>query len=493
MIGQDKICAVVAAADARSMWTQFRQALPQTRTIELRLDWLRDDAEITRFLARLRAAKKNRATLIATCRRRPAGGLYRGTVAKQLLHLAEAIRAGCAWYDLDIETSSACPPELLKVMLGNAHRIASVHYFRRSPSDYQAVISRLSNSGADVIKIAAQCDSFAQTAKLLSLTRSHRNVVAIPMGELSSPTRILALRGRNGFGYAPISTSTAPGQTSLPTLKNLYRADRLNAKTQIYGVIGDPIGHSLSPHLHNAGFQARRLNAVFLPFLVPDLRDFLGAVAPFKISGFAVTIPHKQSIIRHLYGYNTDYVGVLRALERRMPLRGSRVLIFGAGGSARAVAFALARAGSIVCVCARRPKQAAALARDVGGESIPRARLRAEFFDAIVNTTPVGMHPRVSESPLAARELNCHLLFDLIYRPRVTKLMQLAASRGIETVSGLDMFIAQGTAQWEIWMGQRAPLAPMRRAVLRALAPAAKLAEKSQPAASRPKTKRPPR
>ena len=301
MIGQDKICAVVAAADARSMWTQFRQALPQTRTIELRLDWLRDDAEITRFLARLRAAKKNRATLIATCRRRPAGGLYRGTVAKQLLHLAEAIRAGCAWYDLDIETSSACPPELLKVMLGNAHRIASVHYFRRPPSDYEAVISRLSNSGADVIKIAAQCDSFAQTAKLLSLTRSHRNVVAIPMGELSSPTRILALRGRNGFGYAPISTSTAPGQTSLPTLKNLYRADRLNAQTQIYGVIGDPIGHSLSPHLHNAGFQARRVNAVYsFRFWSPTSAIFSAPLRHSEFPDSAVTIPHKQTIIRHL-------------------------------------------------------------------------------------------------------------------------------------------------------------------------------------------------
>jgi 3-dehydroquinate dehydratase len=107
MIGQDKICAVVAASDARSMWRQFQQALAQTRTIELRLDWLRDDAEIARFLNRLRLAKKNRvkknrATLIATCRRRPAGGLYRGTVAKQLLHLAEAVRAGCGWYDLDI-------------------------------------------------------------------------------------------------------------------------------------------------------------------------------------------------------------------------------------------------------------------------------------------------------------------------------------------------------------------------------------------------------
>src|SRR3984957_14263229 len=153
MIGQDKICAVVAASDARSMWRQFRKALAQTRTIELRLDWLRDGTEIPLFFARVRmakknSAKKNPATAIATCRRRPAGGLYRGTVAKQLLHLAEAVRAGCAWYDLDIETSSACPPELLQVMLGNAHRIASAHYFRRSPSDYEGVISRLSNSEA---------------------------------------------------------------------------------------------------------------------------------------------------------------------------------------------------------------------------------------------------------------------------------------------------------------------------------------------------------
>jgi shikimate dehydrogenase len=276
-------------------------------------------------------------------------------------------------------------------------------------------------------------------------------------------------------------------------MNDLYRADRINRKTRVYGVIGDPIGHSLSPHLQNAGFKARKVDAVFLPFLVRDLRDFLLAVENFKISGFAVTIPHKQGIVRHLhdcdpvakaigavntvvvrgngklYGYNTDYVGVLRALERRISLHGSRVLIFGAGGSARAVAFALAHAGAAVCVCARRSQQAANLACSVGGQFVPRARLRTEFFDAIVNTTPVGMYPHAGESPLEARELNCHFLFDLIYRPRMTKLMQLAARRGIETVSGLEMFIAQGTAQWEIWMGQRAPVEPMRRAVVRAL------------------------
>jgi shikimate 5-dehydrogenase len=105
----------------------------------------------------------------------------------------------------------------------------------------------------------------------------------------------------------------------------------------------------------------------------------------------------------------------------------------------------------------------------VGAEAIARKRLRAEFFDAIINATPVGMHPAIDRSPLEARELNCRLLFDTIYRPRVTKLMQLAARRGIETVSGVEMFVAQGTAQWEIWTGQRAPEKPMRAAVVEVL------------------------
>jgi shikimate dehydrogenase len=258
-------------------------------------------------------------------------------------------------------------------------------------------------------------------------------------------------------------------------------------------VIGDPIGHSLSPVLQNAGFAARRMNAIYLPFLVHDLKDFLGAVGPLGIKGFSITIPHKERILRHLdgcdplaekigavntvvvrgngklYGYNTDYVGVLRTLQTRIPLQNSRVLILGAGGAARAVAFALAEAGASVCVSARRIEKAKSLARAAGGEAIARKQLRGEFFDAIVNATPVGMHPNVRQSPLDANELNCRLVFDTIYRPRETRLLQLAARRGIQTVSGLDMFVAQGTAQWEIWTGERAPYDTMRRAVLRAL------------------------
>ncbi|MGA9570232.1 MAG: shikimate dehydrogenase [Candidatus Acidiferrales bacterium] len=492
MIAKDKICAVVAALDASRMWKQLTAALRVTRTAELRLDWLPDDDEMDRFLARL-PKKRPRATLIATCRRREAGGKFRGTIAQQLVHLAAAVRSGCDWYDLEIESSSRCPPELLDVLLGEGQRIASAHFFGRSPRNLRRVATELRRGSPDAIKIAAQCDSLGRSIEVLRLANGCRNVIAVPMGDVALPARVLALREGSALAYAPVENATAPGQVTLDAVKNLYRADKLRRKTRVYGVIGNPIGHSLSPVLQNAGFQARKMDAVFLPFLVRELWDFLHSIEPLGIAGFSVTLPHKQAILRHLddcdpmaaaigavntvvvrgsgklYGYNTDYVGVLRALERRIPLRGSRALIFGAGGAARAVAFALAQSGASVCVCARRAQAAKVLARAVGGEVLERSRLKREFFDAIVNATPVGMHPAAGRSPLEARELNCRLVFDLIYRPRVTKLMQLAARRGIEAVSGVEMFVAQGTAQWEIWTGERAPVDKMRGAVLREL------------------------
>jgi len=475
------------------MRRQLARALQETRTVELRLDWLSDDGQITNFLAQL-AARSLKATLIATCRRRGAGGRYRGTIAKQLVHLAEALRAGCAWYDLEIETLRRCPPELVDVLLGDGMQLASAHFFRGLPESLPRVAAELMRYRPDAIKIAAQCDSLADSRKLLVFARKQPNIVAAPMGDVALPARFLALRGKRAFAYAPVENATAPGQISLQAMKRVYRADRLDGRTRVYGVIGNPIGHSLSPAMQNVGFAARRMKAVYLPFLVRDLNDFLGSVGPLGIRGFSVTLPYKERIIRHLdgcdplaarigavntvvvrgggklYGYNTDYVGVLRTLEQRMPLRGSRVLIVGAGGVARAVAFALRQVGAAVSICARREARAKSLARAVGGEAVVRARVRREFFDAIVNATPVGMYPQAGRSPLEANELNCRLVFDTIYRPRMTRLLQLAARRGIETVSGVEMFVAQGTAQWEIWTGERAPVKAMRDSVVHALA-----------------------
>ena len=492
MLFRDKICAVVAAEDSHSLLRQLDRALRLTDTAELRLDWLAGDTEIDLFLKKL-SARKTRPTLIATCRRRSAGGRYNGSIAQQLVHLSEALRAGCSWYDLEIETARKCPPELIRVLLCGGKHLASAHFFSGMPPNLNRMGAELSRTRPDAIKIAAHCETLAETLKLLQLARGRRDVVVVPMGEAALPGRVLALRAGSALAYSAVENATAPGQASFDQMKELYRADQLTSKTRIYGVIGDPIGHSLSPVMQNAGFQARKMDAVFLPFLVRYLKDFLGAVGPLGIAGISVTLPHKQAILRHLddcdplaaaigavntvvvrgggklYGYNTDYIGVLRALEKRIALRGSRVLIVGAGGAARAVAFALGQAGAAVCICARRPAKAKTLARAMGGSVVARESVRKEYFDAIVNATPLGMHPHTGSSPLEARELNCRLVFDTIYRPRETKLLQLAKRRGIEIVSGVEMFIAQVIAQWEIWTGERAPEKSMRRAVMEAL------------------------
>ena len=333
----------------------------------------------------------------------------------------------------------------------------------------------------------------AEGLKLLRFARAQRDIVAIPMGDLVMPLRLLSAREGGAFTYAPIENATAPGQVSLDEALALYRTDKIDRSTQVYGVIGNPIGHSLSPVMQNAGFQARHKNAVYFPFLVHDLKDFIRAIRPLGIRGFSVTIPHKENILRYLdgcerarredrrgqhrgrsgngklYGYNTDYVGVLRTLQTRISLENSRVLILGAGGAARAVAFALGLAGTSVFVYARRIEKAKQLARTAGCHAIERKYLRTEFFDAIVNATPVGMHPRTNESPLTANELNCRLVFDTIYRPRQTKLLQLAAHRGIQIVSGSTCLWRRAPLSGKSGPASAAPEDIMRRAVVRAL------------------------
>jgi 3-dehydroquinate dehydratase/shikimate dehydrogenase len=490
--GLRRICAVVAAGTAAEMRKLLRSALRHTSTVELRLDWLGSDAERARFLHWLGKSQLRNATFLATCRRREGGGKFAGGVDRELYWLIQAREAGCQWCDLEVETLRKLPGQSIREYPVPPRVLLSVHDFERTP-DLPRSVNPPARGGADAVKIAAQVRTIRDSVRLLRLARNSKNFVAVPMGEAGLPARILALREGSALAYAPVAAATAPGQVSLDEMKHLYRAHALTRRTRVYGVIGDPIGHSLSPLLHNTGFVARRIDAVYLPFLVRQLADFLAAIPEFGIRGFSVTIPHKQTILKHLkeceplaadigamntvvvrsdsslYGCNTDYVGVLRALEQKLQIKGSRALIFGAGGSARAAAFALSRAGAVVGICARREKAAKELARAVGGEVIPRRALRTEFFDAILNATPVGMHPHGGISPLAPGELHCRIVMDLIYRPQRTQLLKLAAKKGIATVSGVEMFLAQGIAQWEIWTGKRAPEASMRRAVLAAL------------------------
>jgi len=488
----DRLCAVIATPTAAEAWTQIRKALEYTKTLELRLDWLKSDRERSRLMASLKRHRLVGVTLLATCRRILGGGKLAGGAEAELYWLTQAREAGCQWCDLEIETLRELPGQCARSYPIPEKILLSIHDFERTPK----LPNRFGHTKCgevDAFKVAVKAQTLNDSLRVLKLASTSANVVAVPMGEVGLPARLLALREGSALAYAPVQAATAPGQVSLHDSKRLYRADAATRKTVVCGVIGNPIAHSLSPLLHNTGYIAAKRDAMFLPFLVENLGDFVKAIPEFGLRGISVTIPHKQTIMkllndcepvaekigaintvvvsRHgkLYGSNTDYIGVLRALEGKMKLCDARVLIFGAGGSARAAAFALSNAGAEVMICARREAAARELARLCKAQVIARRHLAAASFQLIVNATPVGMHPSESISPLSPKELNTEFVMDLIYRPIETELLRSAARKGIGVISGVEMFLAQGFAQWELFMRQRAPQAAMRRAVLQEL------------------------
>jgi 3-dehydroquinate dehydratase/shikimate dehydrogenase len=489
---EGKLCAVVAESSAQDALAAARRALRRTRTLELRLDYLASEGEFAELLRGI-VPLAGQATLIATCRRKEAGGRFEGSIARQISRLVLSAASGCTWCDLEIETVERLNTATLRKTLGDVRLIISAHDFARTPARLGELRRRLESAGADAVKIATLTRHYRELVRLLRAAHGRKNVIVASMGDVGMPGRLAALREGSALAYAPAGRPVAPGQMPLETMQSVYRVERHNRRTQLYGVMGNPVGHSLSPLLHNTGFAHRRVNAVFVPFLVRDLKDFVRSVRGLRISGLSVTIPHKQQIVQFLdecdplaleigavntvvtragklYGYNTDHLGVMESLGRRVKLEGARVLVYGAGGAGRTVGFAAARAGAQVFFCARRPEAARSAARDFGTEAVDRHNLREMDFDAIVNATPIGMMPHADASPLEAAELRCGLVFDLIYRPMRTRLLRLAERRGIQTLSGVEMFVAQGVAQWELWTGQTAPVKAMRAEITAALA-----------------------
>jgi 3-dehydroquinate dehydratase/shikimate dehydrogenase len=490
--GLGAVCAVVAAARAREMAAQLGRALQLTRTVELRLDWLRDERERKRLFAWLRRRRPD-AALIATCRRREAGGRFAGDVVAEREVLEEAVGAGCGWYDLEIESIEAAG-KFEPIAAGRGRAIVSLHRFDTAVRDPRELLRRFRVAPGTIWKLAVECRNLRgalRLVRLMELSGGSSGMIVVPMGRAAEPARVLALGHGSLLTYAAVSDSTAPGQPTLETMVREYGAGRVDRRTRVYGIIGNKTGHSISPAMHNAAFAASGVNAVYLPFPVERLDDFLAVVEPFGIRGFSVTIPHKQAIMarldgcdelarrlgavntvvvrgRRLYGYNTDYAGVLAALGGRLRLAGCRALLLGAGGAARAAAFALADSGARVFVLARRAERGRELAHTAGGETATREELRRRSFDLIVNATPAGMAPDTS-SPLAAREINAATVFDMVYRPMETPLLRMAARRGAKTISGVEMLVAQGVEQWSLWTGRRAPARLMRRAALEAL------------------------
>lgn len=432
--------------------------------------------------------------VVATCRRREAGGQFGGSIAEQLEILQAAVRGGARFVDLEIESAAQAAGSLKSL---GAALIVSYHNFSGTPP-LESVLQRLRKIPASAYKIATAARKPSDWFRVLSLMRNHRDVrlVALGMGDIGVPSRVLGPAFGALFTYAAphAGDGTAPGQLCADELRKLYRVRKLTRTSKVYGVIADPVSHSLSPVVHNRAFQVRRLDAVYLPFRVtsPYLRDFMAVAEQLPVAGFSVTIPHKQRILRYLdrvdplarrigavntvwrkagrwRGANADVDGVLVPLKRRIRLSGARVLVAGSGGAARSAAFALADAGAHVSITGRTPARVQALARACGGEALPRDAVERLDFDVLVHATPLGMFPHTEQSFFPER-IPAALVFDMVYNPAETLLIRTAQQQGKAVICGLEMFLEQAARQFEIWTGETAPRSVMAKAAEEALA-----------------------
>jgi len=490
-----RLCVALAGPTPEAMQRIAIDGLERgQRFYELRLDMLERPAEGVEVIRRL-SEQRPRPALLATCRRTEARGEFQGTIEEQSVILTAAAAAGAQLVDVDIETAEPAP-ELVASLREAARVVLSFHDFEGCP-DLDAALARLREIPADIYKLAVTATRPSDIGRLTALLDAHPDVpmALMAMGEIGAPSRVLTVARGGCFAFAAPDgeMGTAPGQITASTLRDLYQLPRRSRRTKVFGVIADPVAHSLSPRLHNRAFRRKRIDACFFPFRVASdqLDDFFELAEQIDIQGFSVTIPHKQAVLSRLagldplaerigaantvyrkhgklWGTNTDAQGVVKPLSKRLQLEGSRVLVAGTGGAARAAVFALADSGAKVTVTGRSAEKAAALAADAGAASMEWAALEKASFDALVHTTPVGMSPHDDGSLFPGR-IPADIVFDMVYNPLETALLRNAASQGKQTIEGLEMFLEQAAAQFELWTGAKPPHATMRNAVLEVL------------------------
>lgn len=482
-----RVCIPITADTAKEALQFERRAAGAAQWIEFRLDYLRSENEIGKLLHDITRIHQQSNRFIFTLRRQGAGGLYRGTIAQQAAWLCRAALLK-GWIDLEIESAQCIGFSTLQAWRRLGGRILlSYHNFEDTPKDLNALAEYLCNFQPDLVKIATQARTPDDGVRLLELQdRLHRRncrSVVLGMGQTGFFTRVLGPAHGAEFTYATLKPGqeSAPGQPTLEELQSVYRLDRINSHTALFGILGFPLSHSLSPRLYNAAFQKLRMNAVYLPFECATLKNFKTWPGKLRAQGFAVTLPHKSAILgigpalgrlakrigavntlrrrgSRWQAFNTDFDGIEQALEdSKIDLKGANVLLLGAGGAARAAAALLAREKSRVSIYNRTFTTAKSLARKFGHHAVKWEGVQGQTFDLIINATSVGMWPREQKQPINLAKVRARAVFDMIYKPRQTALLKAARRRGIKTIPGIKMFLAQAQKQFKILTGQRLP------------------------------------
>ena len=471
---------VTVTADTTSELRARRDAAGEGDLVELRLDSVRDP-DVAGALA------DRRCPVIITCRPVWEGGWFKGTEEKRRALLAEALNLGAEYVDIEWRAGF---DDLVRSRRGR-NIVLSMHDFGGTPADLVDRFRAMRATGAQVVKLAVLAKRLCDTLPLLAIGREaspSAPTSVIAMGAAGLASRVLAARFGSCWTYA--GDGVAPGQINAARLLNEFRFRNVTSTSGVYGVVGVPLIHSLSPAMHNAGFGALGHDAVYVPFEAANVEDFVSFADTLGVRGASVTAPFKRELFervgeagatsravgalntvridgRRWQGLNTDVPGFLEPLER-FDLAGARAAVLGAGGVARAVCVALASCKAKVAVYARDAARAAEVARLAGGTAHPIPPSPGSW-DVLVNTTPVGTYPHVEQMPISGVALDGRLVYDLVYNPLKTRLLAEADAAGCQTIGGLEMLVAQAERQFKWWTGRRPEAGLFKAAALRRL------------------------
>jgi 3-dehydroquinate dehydratase / shikimate dehydrogenase len=476
-----KLCVVVTAPTTAEL-RRRRDEVSDADLVELRLDTVRDP-DVAGALA------GRRRPVIVTCRPTWEGGHFTGSEDMRKRILTDALEMGAEYVDVEWRARF---DDIISAR--NGRRIVlSSHDFDGVPADLAARLQVMRATGAEVVKVVAQARTLSDCVPLFNMGAQigrRSGVVLIAMGEHGLATRVLADRFGSAWTYA--GGIQEIGQLDASTLLTDFHFRSLGDSTEIYGLVAGSVTHSVSMAMHNAAFRATRRDAVYLPFPAATADDFMTFGRALGIKGASVTIPHKVSLFERMdeldavarrvgaintiragedgrwLGGNTDVSGFLQPLQDRVALDGLRASVLGAGGAARAVAVALVSSGASVLVHARDPRKAEAIAAVTPAQRGPWPPAPGSW-DLLINCTPIGMHPRMDETPVPQEQLTGRYVYDLVYNPRSTRLLREATAAGCETIGGLDMLVAQAHEQFQWWTGVKPPAGVMRDAALKRL------------------------
>ncbi len=485
--------------------------------LELRADYLKNLSVdmVENLVARVKNETVHPMPIIVTCRDKRQGGAISYPMQLRVEVLIGALKTGAEFVDFEYENFlNTRNQERIRRALSLSSKgrlILSTHNFQGKFENitelHRHILTVCPSAIPKLVYTANHINDCFDALDLLQKTSGERTVFC--MGQAGLVSRILAKKLGSFVTFASIDeeSATAPGQLTIRQLKDLYRYDSIDHDTQLFGVIADPVGHSLSPAIHNACFARMNMNRLHLPLLLQggqnEFDTFLRNILLRKwlhFRGFSITIPHKENALRfarqsggfieplaekigavntliittdgRLKAYNTDYAGALDAITAGMGIAGAdlsglSVAVIGAGGVARAIVAGLTDARAKIRIYNRTVKKAQRLAKDFGCESAGLDELPSLDARLIINCTSIGMHPNIDESPLPdgclAKDLT---VFDTVYNPAETLLLKQAKQVGCRTISGLDMFINQAASQFKLFTGQNAEPQLMRKTVV---------------------------